>query len=376
MEGQNISEACNRVGLTLMKTLAQNDSGNIFISPFSLANAITMLYCGARTETATEIKEILQFQNMSEQELRSSFDLLLSTVAKSSDSYSLECANAAMMPKNFPIHSQYKKDLEESFHALFVDVNFAKDPELAVAQVNQWVKDKTKGMIEELIDSLSPLTVMVILNAVYFKGTWEYQFQKKKTSRENFYNNGEAGNSKKVDMMHLKEVFEYVEESTFQALKLPYKGKDIAMMILLPCTKKGLAELESQLSPTYVEDLAKAMRNAKVKVSLPKFRVEYAISLVDTLKSLGMRKAFNDGEADLTGICDLKGIYVSEIFHKAVIEVNEEGSEAAAATAVVLAVRSRRPPPEPEFTVNHPFLFTIYNTKNNLNLFTGRITEL
>ncbi|GFT44644.1 serpin B10 [Nephila pilipes] len=358
-----------------MKTLAQSDSGNIFISPFSLANAITMLYCGARTETATEIKEILQFQNMSEEELRSSFDLLLSVVEKSSDSYSLECANAAMMPKNFPIHGQYKKDLEESFHALFVDVNFAKDPELAVAQVNQWVKDKTKGMIEELIDFLSPLTVMVILNAVYFKGTWEHQFEKKKTSREKFYNNGEEGNSKKVDMMHMKEVFEYVEESTFQALKLPYKGKDIAMMILLPRSKKGLAELESQLTPTYVEDLAKEMRNVKVKVSLPKFRIEYAKSLVSTLKSLGMRKAFNDGEADLTGICDVEGIYVSEIMHKAVIEVNEEGSEAAAATAVVIALRSM-PRPDPEFTVNHPFLFAIYNTKNNLNLFTGRITEL
>ncbi|GFT44646.1 leukocyte elastase inhibitor [Nephila pilipes] len=375
MEGQQISQACNRLGLTLMKTLAQSDPGNIFISPFSLANAITMLYCGARTETATEINEILQFQNMSEEELRSSFELLLSAVEKSSDSYSLEFANAAMIQRNFSVHSQYKKDLEESFHALLLEVNFAKDPELVVAQVNQWVKDKTKGMIEELIKSFIPLTVMVILNAVYFKGTWEHQFEKEATSRENFFNNGEEGMSKKVDMMHLKESFEYARKSTYQALKLPYKGKDIAMMILLPRSKKGLAELESQLSPTYVEDLAKDMLNIKVKVSLPKFRVEYSKSLVSTLKSLGMLKAFSNSEADLTGISDLKGICVSEIMHKAVIEVNEEGSEAAGATAAVIVYRSL-PPRVPEFTVEHPFLFTIYNTKNNLNLFTGRITEL
>ncbi|GFS72860.1 serpin B10 [Nephila pilipes] len=376
MEGQQISEACNRLGLTLMKTLAQNDSGNIFISPFSLANAITMLYCGARTETATEINEILQFQNMSEEELRSSFDLLLSAVEKSSNSYSLEFANAAMIQSNFSVHSQYKKDLEESFHALLLEVNFAKDPKLAVTQVNRWVKDKTKGMISQLINSLSPLTVMVILNAVYFKGTWEHQFEKRKTSRENFYNNGEEGKSKKVDMMQLRKYFQYAEKSTFHALNLPYKGKDIAMMILLPRSKKGLTELESQLSPTYVEDLAKEMLNIKLKVSLPKFRFEYSKSLVSTLKSLGMLKAFSDSEADLTGISDLKGIYVSDIFHKTVIEVNEEGSKAAAVTTAVVPGYRSAPPPVPEFTVDHPFLFTIYNTKNNLNLFTGRITEL
>ncbi|GFW10603.1 serpin B6 [Trichonephila clavipes] len=375
MEGRGIAQASHRLGLTLLRTLAQNDSGNIFISPFSLANAMTMLYFGARTDTAVEINGILQYENMSEQELMASFDFLLSAIEKSSDSYSLECANAAMIEGNASIHDSYRKVLVESFHAVLLQENFSKDPDLAVTHVNDWVTTKTNGMIKELIKRLSPLTVMVILNAVYFKGTWEHQFRKKDTSSQKFYNHGEKKEARKVDMMHIKECFGYVEKSTYQALQLPYKGKDIAMLILLPRSQTGLKELESQLAPTFVEDLEKEMRNMKVKVSLPKFRVEYSKELTDTLKALGMIKAFNDGEADLSGITDLKGIYVSKIYHKAVIEVNEEGSEAAAATAVVIALRSR-PPPVPEFTADHPFLFTIYNTKNKLNLFTGRIMEL
>ncbi|GFQ73738.1 leukocyte elastase inhibitor [Trichonephila clavata] len=375
MEEKGIAQASHRLGLTLLRTLAQNDTGNICISPFSLANAMTMLYFGARNDTAVEINKILQFENMSEQELMTSFDLLLSAIEKSSEDYSLECANAAMIEGNASIHDSYRKVLVESFHAVLLQENFSKDPDLAVTHVNEWVTVKTKGMIKELIKILSPLTVMVILNAVYFKGTWEHQFRKKDTRKQKFYNHGEKKEARKVDMMHIKERFGYVETSTYQALQLPYKGKDIAMLILLPRSQTGLKELESQLAPTFVEDLEKEMLNMKVKVSLPKFRVEYFKELTDTLKALGMVKAFNDGQADLTGITDLKGIYVSKIYHKAVIEVNEEGSEASAATAVVIAIRSL-PPPVPEFTADHPFLFTIYNTKNKLNLFTGRIMEL
>ncbi|GFR24561.1 uncharacterized serpin-like protein TK1782 [Trichonephila clavata] len=336
---------------------------------------MTMLYFGSRTETAVEINGILQFENMSEQELRTAFDLLLSAVEKSSNEYSLECANAAMIQNKFSVQDSFKKVLVESFHAVLMQEDFAKDPNLAVTHVNDWVENKTKGMIKKLIDRLSPLTVMVILNAVYFKGMWEHQFKKRNTLSQIFYNHGQEKKATKVDMMHLKERFGYVEKSTYQALRLPYKGKDIAMLILLPRSRTGLRELESQLAPTFVEDLEKEMRNMKVEVSLPKFRVEYSKGLRETFKALGMLKAFDDSKADLTGISDCKGIYVSEIYHKAVIEVNEEGSEASAATAVVVTLRSA-PPPVPKFTVDHPFLFTIYNTGNKLNLFTGRIMEL
>ncbi|GFS31816.1 hypothetical protein TNIN_157941 [Trichonephila inaurata madagascariensis] len=375
LKDKGIAQASHRLGLTLLRALAQKDTGNIFISPFSLANAMTMLYFGARTETAVEINGILQFENMSEQELSTSFDLLLSAIEKSSDKYSLECANAAMIQNKFPVHDSFKKVLVESFHAVLMQEDFAKDPNLAVTHVNDWVKAKTKGMIKQLINRLSPLTVMIILNAVYFKGMWEHQFQKKNTRRQKFYNHGEEKKGTKVDMMHLKERFGYVERSTYQALRLPYKGNDIAMLILLPRSRTGLKELESQLAPTFLEDLEKEMRNMKVEVSLPKFRVEYSKGLKETFEALGMLKAFDDSKADLTGISDFEGIYVSEIYHKAVIEVNEEGSEASAATAVVIAYRSL-PPPVPEFTADHPFLFTIYNTGNKLNLFTGRIMEL
>ncbi|GFS72858.1 serpin B6 [Nephila pilipes] len=370
---QELAQASHRLGLNLLRALAQEDSGNIFISSFSLANALAMLFCGAREETAVEVNHVLEFQDISEDNLTASFDLLLSSLEKSSESYTLECANAAIVQENFPVRDDYRKVLEESFHAILFQENFAKGMELAVANLNNWVKDKTHGMIGHLLDSLDPMTVMILLNAVYFKGTWEHQFEKRATYLQRFYNNGDEDNPKEVNMMHLKEKFNYVEKETYQALQLPYKGEDIVMLILLPYSKHGLEELANQLPSTFVEDLRKEMREVKIKVALPKFRIEYSKSLKGSLKALGMRRAFEAG-ANLSGINDCLDLFVSDVLHKAVIEVNEEGSEAAAVTAVMIQCRMMMM--EPEFTVDHPFLFTIYNTKSNLSLFTGRIVEL
>ncbi|GFY62377.1 serpin B8 [Trichonephila inaurata madagascariensis] len=200
------------VGLTLLGPPPKGHWEK-FSSPL-FPNAMTMLYFGARTETAVEINGILQFENMSEQELSTSFDLLLSAIEKSSDKYSLECANAAMIQNKFPVHDSFKKVLVESFHAVLMQEDFAKDPNLAVTHVNDWVKAKTKGMIKQLINRLSPLTVMIILNAVYFKGMWEHQFQKKNTRRQKFYNHGEEKKGTKVDM--ILESFGF-SKNTYQA---------------------------------------------------------------------------------------------------------------------------------------------------------------
>ncbi|GIY29058.1 uncharacterized serpin-like protein TK1782 [Caerostris darwini] len=199
------------------------------------------------------------------------------------------------------------------------------------------------------------------------------KFDEKNTFLQYFYNKGDEEEYKQVEMMHLKEKFPYVEKESFKALQLPYKGEDISMIILLPNARDGLEELEKSLSLDFIQDLTKSMRKRKVEVALPKFRLEYSKSLKESFQALGMNRVFNSG-AHLNGINDSDQLLVSEILHKAVLIVNEEGSEAAAVTAVMVMMCSLQF--DPEFIVDHPFMFAIYNCKNNLILFMGRVDEL
>ncbi|GIY60311.1 uncharacterized serpin-like protein TK1782 [Caerostris darwini] len=370
---QITSQVSHHLALSLLRELSQKDPVNIFISPFSIANAVSMLYCGTRSETASEISEVMGLKDISREDLTTAFDVFLTSLEKSSEAFSLECANAILTQEGFPAKEEYKSVLQKSFRAMFMQVDIAKDPDSAVGRVNGWVEDKTRGMIGTLVDTLDPLVVVILLNAVYFKGRWEHQFNKDSTRLQSFYNHGDKDQAKEIDMMHLKERFYYAEEETFSALQMPYKGQGVAMLILLPLSHQGLEEVMAQLTPNFLEDLTKKMRKMKVEVTLPKFRLEYSKSLKEVFQALGMRRAFDEG-ADLSGMSDCADLNVSDVVHKAVIEVNEEGTVAAAATAVM--IQNRCMVYEPEFTVDHPFLFMIIDTNSNVNLFTGKIVEM
>ncbi|CAL1283563.1 unnamed protein product [Larinioides sclopetarius] len=373
--GEMIAEASHRLALNLLKALAAGQPGNVCVSPLSLCNALSMLRCGARGHTASEIAEVLGLGlgGIPEQDIEASFGHLLSSSDQATSAYTLDCANAAVLRQDFPVKDDYKDILEKSFHAKLIQADFAEDLQAVVDSINKWVETKTRGMISQLLDSLDPLTVLVLLNALYFKGTWKNQFPESATHPQVFYNAGVEANAKEVDMMHLKEEFGYAELMDYSALQLPYRGDAIAMLILLPNSLDGLEEMEKDLTPDFVRNFKEKMRKRKVRVSLPRFRIEYSKSMKETFQELGMRKAFEEG-ADLSGISDQADLSVSDVVHKAVVEVNEEGTVAAAATA--MKIQCRRMVIEPEFIVNHPFLFTIYDTRNNANLFMGRISEL
>ncbi|PRD22298.1 UNVERIFIED_CONTAM: Neuroserpin [Trichonephila clavipes] len=373
-EVENLAVANNHLGIHLYKLLAKEDR-NIFFSPFSISTALAMLFCGAHNGTAEEMRNVLGYEiaNIKDEELKSCFQKLVHSLESHPDSYTLVSANALVSHKEFLVKGDYKSLLLEYFKAHIQEVDFANENEKAVKQINEWVNEKTQNMIPELLDSLDPATVLVILNAVYFKGFWLHKFNEKHTFLQYFYNNGDEDNYEQVDMMHLKENFLYVEKESYKALELPYKGEDISMLILLPNSKDGLSNLENSLNSTFIQDLKQGMRKRKVEVALPKFRLEYSKSLKQQFQSLGMNKIFNAG-AHLDGINDSKQLLVSEIVHKAVLIVNEEGSEAAAATAVVMMRCSLSMCPE--FIVDHPFLFVIYNSKNNLIYFMGRVNAL
>lgn len=369
-----LSEANNFLALNLHKQLAK-EGKNVFFSPFSISTALAMLFCGSHSETSREMCQVLGYEvaNIKDEDLKTSFQYLLEAIEKNQESYTMVCANSVLSHKDFPVKDGYKALLVECFKALLEEVDFKNNSSAAVQKINGWVEEKTNKMIPDLLDSLDPATVMVLVNAVYFKGTWLRQFDKKSTFLQYFYNNGDGENYKQVDMMHIKKKFNFVEKESFKALELPYKGDEVSMLVLLPNDQNGLNQLEDSLRPGFLQDLKKGMRETKVEVALPKFKMEYSKALKEHFQDLGMNRLFSRG-AHFGGISDSKELLISEIFHKAVLVVNEEGSEAAAATAVVMMMCSIQF--DPEFIVDHPFLFVIYNSKNNMILFMGRVDEL
>ncbi|KFM58370.1 putative serpin-like protein, partial [Stegodyphus mimosarum] len=321
-----VAQANNHLSVNLYRVLSKED-GNVFFSPFSLSTALAMLFCGSKSSTSQEMREVLGYEvaNIPDENIKSSFQQLLSVLEKTPDNYILCYANSLLSQKDFNVKEEYKTVLEESFKALLMEVDFVHESQNVVSQINNWVKDKTNNMIPQLLDSLDPATVLVILNAVYFKGNWLNKFNEKATFLQYFYNKGMEDNAVQVDMMHLKESFPYLENESFKAVQLPYKGEEIAMLILLPKSRNGLEEVENKLSSNFIQDFKQNMRKMKIELALPKFRLEYSKSMKNAFQELGMKRVFECG-ADLSGINDSKQLNVSEIIHKAVVVVNEEGS--------------------------------------------------
>lgn len=365
-------EGSNRLAINLHKALARSRE-NVFFSPFSLSSVLSMLLHGVREDTESELRKCLAYENIERDALANTFETFISSLNNFPEGYTISYANSLVMDKQFDVIEQYKSDLSKFFKALCVEADFVNESAAAVDQINDWVKDKTNGMISKLLESLEPSTVVVLLNAVYFKGLWLKQFKEKSTFLQYFYNQGMEDNAKLVDIMHLKESFLWVEKETFKVLQLPYRGEDIAMLVFLPKSRDGLHEMEDLMTPNFIADIKKEMHSRKIEVALPKFRLEYSNELKATFQELGVKRIFQSG-ADFGGISDCKNLVVSQIVHKAVLEVNEEGCEAAAATAAVIMRRSIEYCPE--FIVDHPFAFVIYNLKNDLILFMGRVTDL
>jgi serpin B len=237
------------------------------------------------------------------------------------------------------------------------------------------VESQTNGKIKDLIppESLGAMTRLVLTNAVYFKGDWVQPFQKRNTREEDF--TVSAQEKVKVPLMHQQMKMGYAEEGTFQVLELPYAGRELSMVVLLPKKVDGLPELEKAITVDKLASLLSNLPVREVNTYLPKFKLETSFGLNPTLEALGMKRAFSR-EADFSGISSAEALYISAVLHKAYVDVNEEGTEAAAATAVVTrAMAVRRPQPVPVFRADHPFLFLICDTRAGSVLFMGRLTN-
>merc|ERR1711992_486978 len=289
---------------------------------------------------------------------------------RTNENFTLDTANTAFVMKDFQVLEEFKTALHENYHAGMSSVDFAEN-EKAARTINDWVKAQTRDKITDLIpaDSLNAMTRLVLVNAVYFKADWEAQFEKDNTGPEDFWVT--ESDSKEVQMMSLsghKMNFARLDQLDCSMVELPYKGERIVMQIMLPKERTGVFQLENKLAEVDLQTLfSENKRNIKVDLNLPKFKLSHS------LKQMGMADMFS-GKADLSGITGNRDLYVSSVVQKVFVEVNEEGSEAAAATGVMVMMRSM-PAPNQMFNVDHPFIFIIRDKLTGMILFQGRVVD-
>jgi len=368
------------------------EQGNLFLSPYSISTALAMTYAGAAGTTATQMAAVMHF-DVPQATLHPAFQSLAAELTGGAEkkAYELSVANALWGQKDYKFLDAFLQTCRTNYGGGLRTVDFAGATEAARGTINAWAEKETHDKIKELLKPgiLTSLTRLVLTNAIYFKGQWETAFDKKQTQDAPFTLAVPAASREKaptvtVPMMHRKGQMKFWETDGLQVLELPYKGGDLSMVILLPVEPKE--RLRAPLNPWRLESHAafersitaerlnqwlRAMRLQEVDVFLPRFTVTSEFSLAETLKAMGMKDAFTT-DADFSGMDGTKALYISAVVHKAFVDVAEEGTEAAAATAVVMAVKGA-PQEAPVFRADHPFVFLIRHMKTGSILFMGRV---
>ncbi len=352
--------------VNMYKQLGATD-GNLFFSPYSISSALGMTYAGARGNTAREMKAALHF-SLDHPELNPAFRNLNRELAASAGKtgQKLNIANGLVLTGG-NVSAQYKAILKKYYEAEIFPGG--------LAEINGWVKRKTEGKIDRILEQLSPNSVCVLLNAIYFKGVWESQFKKSATTDAPF--NVSADRQVTVSLMYQHGSFRHMAGEGFQAVSLPYKGNNLSMVVVLPNTADGLPALEKKMTDQSISAWLTGrdrQQPQKVFLYLPKFKLETGYDLTAPCEKLGMKDAFTIGRADFRGMgWPVGDLWISQIKHKAVVEVNEEGTEAAAVTAVEMATKSVRR--DPVFRADHPFLFLVRDNQSGAILFMGRMVN-
>jgi len=354
----------------------KNGDKELFFSPYSISTAFGMVYAGARGRTAEQIAAAMHY-GMPPDRLHPAFQSLAGQLNVKDAPYELSVANALWGKKGYNFLSEFLDLTSKYYGAGLREVDFAANVE-AAKTINTWVEDQTKQKIKDLIspDMLDAMTRLVLTNAIYFKGTWASPFEKRWTQDEPFILLD--GREVIVPMMQNSEMLRYTENNFMQAVMLPYKGDALSMLVMLPKKAQGLDEVEGQLTTQRLGEWRRNMRLVQVELAIPRFKMTSQFSLNDALKALGMADAFSDNPAvaDFSGMNGRTDLYISDAIHKAYVDVNEEGTEAAAATAVVMGLTAM--PQEPRkpvvFRADHPFVFFIIDIRNGSILFIGRVT--
>ena len=362
-----ISQGNTAFALDLYGQLRSTE-GNMFFSPYSISTALAMTQGGARGETARQMTKTLHLTP----NVHADFAKLQQRLneVQQQGKVKLAIANSIFPQVDYRFRPEYVGLVKKNYGSEVTPLNFAGDTEGSRLAINRWVEQRTNDKIKDLIKPglLDPLTRMVLANAIYFKGDWASQFKPKSTREQPFRLS--AAKSVKTPMMYQKASFGYYADRELSVLEMPYVGNAVTMCVLLPKKVDGLAAIEKKLSAAQLDQWLGRFRKTKVMVTLPKFKMTAEFNLSTALKKLGMKDAFTEGTADFSGMDGSRNLYIYAVVHKAFVDVNEEGTEAAAATAVV--IRTRSAVRYPSFRADHPFLFLIRDKATGSILFMGR----
>jgi serpin B len=374
-------EGNSEFAFALYQQLKEQNDGNIFYSPYSLSLALAMAYVGAEGETADQIADALHF-TLSDDALHEAFNYLALELEKRGENlhatsdddkgFQLNVVNDAWGQENFEFLARYLDTLAVNYGAGLRILDFVNDAEAARQTINQYISDQTNGKIEDLIPegAISELTRLVLTNAIYFNASWQVPFNEEATGNGTF--TLLDGSQVEVDMMHQMHSFNYVQGEGYQAIELPYENGQLSMLILLP-DEGRFASFEDALDSALVGEVIAGLYSQNLILSLPKFQFDSSFGLNQALSSLGMQQAFTDS-ADFSGITGNRDLFISDVIHKAYVSVNEAGTEAAAASAVIM-VASGMPSEPITLSVNRPFIFLIRDIPTGSILFVGRVVN-
>ncbi len=369
-----VVKGSNNFGLAIYHQL-RKEKGNHFLSPLSLAIALSMTLEGARSETAVEMTQVLKLP-ADENWRQAGFAQIRELINQPGRKSALRLANAVWIQEGFPILKNYLEVIASFYDGRATNVDFINHREETRRRINEWTEEKTAGKIKDLIPPgvINSLTRLILTNAIYFRGLWLLPFNPEFTQPEKFYL--AEGQEVEVPMMRLlgdRARFPYMETEDFQLLEMLYEGKDISTLILLP-RQKDLTYLENKLTYENLEAWKSQLREQRVDVYLPRFKVETKYFLKGNLEALGMARAFSE-RADFSGINGQKDLFIQQVIHQAFVEVNEEGTEAAAASGVLIGRTAYVPEKKYIFRADHPFIFFIQEKTTGAILFLGRLAD-
>jgi serpin B len=369
---QAIVAGNNKFALNLYQNLKTNE-GNLFLSPYSISTALAMTYAGAKGQTEKQMAEALCFAPMKNEQFHKVFGEIIKQLnsAGEKDGYELVVANALWEQKDYKFLPEYLSLVKTKYEGNLEEVDFKTQAEAVRKTINTWVENKTKDKIKELIKPgmLDSATRLVLTNAIYFKGKWATPFKPEHTQDSPFVLLG--GQKVNVPTMNQTSRFGYAEINDVQVLEMPYVNNDLSMVVLLPKQADGVKTLEKELVSDNLAGWLANMHKREVRVFFPRFKMASEFGLGKILSAMGMPDAFS-GKADFSGITGNRDLFISAVVHKAYVDVNEEGTEAAAATGVTMKLTSIGTPP-PVFKADHPFIFLIRDNQTGSILFLGRL---
>jgi len=365
--------------LDLYNTVATG-SGNVFCSPYSISIALAMTYAGARTDTETQMADTLHF-SLSQTTLHPAFNRLDLELAsrgqgsngKDGEPFKLKIANSIWGQNGDVFKPEFLDTLSTNYGAGLRLLDFIADPENSRVTINSWVSEKTEQKINDLIPKgiISTDTRLVLTNAIYFNAAWEKQFKKEMTADGDFH--VLDGSTVSVPMMNQVEQFNYGSGDGWQAIELPYDGNEVSMLLIVPDSGK-FAEFETAFNSATLTAILDSLSERSVRIVMPKFKIESSFALSDALKKMGMPLAFQPGLSDFSGMDGTRELFIREVIHKAYADIDEEGTEAAAATAVIID-RLSAPMEDVALTIDRPFIFLIRDIETGTILFLGHVTN-